>query len=230
MNGLILTAAVSGILLLDNTYAGQFLLSEPIFMLPLLSLFKGDARSAVQAGLNLEFLFLGRLAVGASIPPFAGFAAAVFWGSAVYGCDYTPYRLISLLVLAVPAGYWGRDIDIIIRKFNGHYSEYLFKRVRSTKRLTPLSRGAAVSVAGTFLVNTVNIILLSLLVHYLAGPLSHAVKKIASPQYILKLWQFFPVVGVLFLLDRFNDKRNNAYYVLGICAGIIAGVLFWLLF
>ena len=50
MNGLILTAAVSGILLLDNTYAGQFLLSEPIFMLPLLSLFKGDARSAVQAG------------------------------------------------------------------------------------------------------------------------------------------------------------------------------------
>ncbi len=222
-----LTAAFSSLILLDATYAGQFMLSEPIFMLPLMGFVSGHPGEGMRAGINMEFIFLGRLAVGASVPPFAGFAAAVFWCSAVLSGSFRTPLLVAVFLLSLPAGYWGREVDIFVRRINGVISEYVFEDVVSKGKFSKISSGMFMSLALTFFINLVNICVLSWVVSTAAARVEALMGGIMDAHYIGEVWRYLPLAGMLFLLDRFNDKRNNGYFIAGITGGLLAGVIFW---
>ncbi|MEZ4485509.1 MAG: PTS sugar transporter subunit IIC [Syntrophotaleaceae bacterium] len=69
LSALGVTVAVAIICGLDRTAAGQFMLCRPIVAAPLTGWLLGEASIGLQVGAMLELLWLGRLPVGAAIPP-----------------------------------------------------------------------------------------------------------------------------------------------------------------
>jgi len=222
-----LSTLLASILMLDVTYIGQFMLSEPIFMLPLLGVISGRPEDGILAGMNLEFVFLGRLAVGASIPPSAGFAAAVFWGAALLGREGAEWYLPALFFPALIAGYWGREIDHLFRKLHNGWSESAFTSFARSGRYARFFRYGALSTLLFVLANWVSILLLSWGIHKGTHLLSSFWKEAFHGAYVAMIWRGLPVMGALFLLDRFNDKKNNGYLIGGIAGGLLMGGVLW---
>ncbi|HPE28733.1 MAG TPA: PTS sugar transporter subunit IIC [Candidatus Mcinerneyibacteriales bacterium] len=225
----LLSTLLASILILDVTYVGQFMLSEPIFMLPLLGLISGQPREGILAGMNLEFVFLGRLAVGASIPPSAGFAAAVFWGAVLLNRGGAEWYLPALFFPSLLAGYWGREIDHLFRKAHNGLSESAFRSFSRSGRYSRFSRFGAVSLLLFVLANWASILLLSWGIHKGTLLLSSFWGDSFHGGYVAMIWKGLPVMGVLFLLDRFHDKKNNGYLLGGMAGGLLLGGVLWAL-
>lgn len=108
---------------LDRTAAMQFMLSRPLVAAPATGLLLGDFWIGLQVGILLELLWLGRLPVGAAIPPddtqiaVAGTTLAIVMG-AWTGWVGLPMVLLSLLV-SLPLGKVGQVFDRFARYGNG---------------------------------------------------------------------------------------------------------------
>ena len=225
----LVSTLLASILILDVTYFGQFMLSEPLFMLPLLGLISGQPQEGILAGMNLEFVFLGRLAVGASIPPSAGFAAAVFWGAALLNRGGAEWYLPALFFPSLLAGYWGREIDHLFRKAHNSWSESAFHAFARSGRYAKFFRYGAGSALLFVLANWASIILFSWGIHKGALLLSSFWEEAFHGAYVSMLWKGLPVMGSLFLLDRFHDKKNNGYLIGGMAGGLLLGGVLWAL-
>jgi len=73
----VLSAALSGLLGLDAVQAGQFLLSRPAFVGPLLGWLNGCPLEGARLGILLELLYIDFIPVGGVVPPNGTAAAAV---------------------------------------------------------------------------------------------------------------------------------------------------------
>ncbi|HDS02692.1 MAG TPA: hypothetical protein ENN72_03175 [Firmicutes bacterium] len=222
-----LSTLLAAFLILDMTYIGQFMLSEPLFMLPLLGAVSGHTAEGITAGMNLEFIFLGRLAVGASIPPSAAFSGAVFWGGFLLTRGDGAWVMPALFFPSVIAGYWGRSIDHFFRKLHNEWAEAAFEAFGKHGKYS-FFLGQGLVSAGVFVfINWVSILLLSWSVHKIAVWSAPLWQNFFQEHYLLMIWKAMPVMTVLFLLDRFNDRKNNPYLVGGILAGLTAGGILW---
>jgi PTS system mannose-specific IIC component len=107
---------------LDRTAAFQLMLARPVVAAPLAGWAAGDAAAGLQAGLLVELLWLGRLPVGAAIPPddtqvavgSTVLAIALGPGLALPGL---PLLLLCVLV-AMPLGKVGQLLDHQVRSRN----------------------------------------------------------------------------------------------------------------
>ncbi|MDO8806157.1 MAG: PTS sugar transporter subunit IIC [Elusimicrobiota bacterium] len=106
----VLSSALSGLLGLDAVQAGQFLLSRPAFVGPVLGWLNGCPLEGARLGILLELLYIDFIPVGGVVPPNGTAAAAAgvlahsagglapslcfFWGLAA-GTLFSPieYRL-----------------------------------------------------------------------------------------------------------------------------------------
>ncbi|WP_305041232.1 PTS sugar transporter subunit IIC [Geoalkalibacter sp.] len=114
---------LAGLLLgLDRTAAGQFMLARPVVAGPLTGWLVGDPLVGLQVGALVELLWLGRLPVGAAIPPddtqvaVAGTVLAVAAGH-YYALEGMLLILLSVLV-AMPLGKIGQIFDRLARSRN----------------------------------------------------------------------------------------------------------------
>jgi mannose PTS system EIIC component len=118
----LLAGVVAVIAGLDRTAAFQFMLSRPIVAAPLTGLLLGSPLTGLQVGALIELLWLGRLPVGAAIPPddtqvaVGGTAIAVGMGSAL-GMAGFPFAILATLV-ALPLGKVGQLFDRAARHWN----------------------------------------------------------------------------------------------------------------
>jgi PTS system mannose-specific IIC component len=87
---ILLIAAVGGLLGLDRTALGQFMISEPIVAAPLMGWFLGDTAAGVVIGVVLEMLWVLDLPVGTFVPADSTIAAVVATGIAVLGSNGGP--------------------------------------------------------------------------------------------------------------------------------------------
>ncbi|MDO3379385.1 PTS sugar transporter subunit IIC [Geoalkalibacter halelectricus] len=108
---------------LDRTAAGQFMVSRPIVAGPLTGLLIGDPLIGLQVGALVELLWLGRLPVGAAIPPddtqvaVSGTVLAVA-ASGRFSVEGTLLILFCVLV-AMPLAKVGQIFDRLARNRNG---------------------------------------------------------------------------------------------------------------
>lgn len=120
--GYLLSAFVAVVAGLDRTAALQIMISRPIIAAPLTGWLLGEPMIGLQVGGLIELLWLGRLPVGAAIPPddtqvaVAATALTVIMGErlALYGF---PFLLLCTLV-ALPLGKIGQLIDRLVRNRN----------------------------------------------------------------------------------------------------------------
>ncbi|AJF06987.1 PTS sugar transporter subunit IIC [Geoalkalibacter subterraneus] len=113
---------IAVVLGLDRTAAFQLMISRPIVAGPLTGFVLGDAWVGLQIGALVELLWLGRLPVGAAIPPDdtqVTVAATVLSVAAASRFDGSPtaWALFCLLT-AMPFGKVGQMFDRYVRERN----------------------------------------------------------------------------------------------------------------
>lgn len=115
-------AGVSLLAGLDRTALFQWMVSRPIVAAPLTGWLLGDVVTGLQIGALLELLWLGRIPVGASIPPddtqvaVGGVCLALTQPSGA-GMSTAAFAVLCLLV-ALPFGRLGVFFDRVARRFN----------------------------------------------------------------------------------------------------------------
>jgi len=124
---------IAVVLGLDRTAAFQLMISRPIVAGPLTGFILGDAWIGLQVGALVELLWLGRLPVGAAIPPDdtqVTVAATVLSVVAVSQFDGPPtaWALFCLLA-AMPFGKVGQMFDRLVRERNAELLRHVEKGV-----------------------------------------------------------------------------------------------------
>lgn len=119
----LLAALVSLLAGLDRTAAGQFMLSRPIVAAPLAGWLLGNPMAGLEAGLLVELLWLGRLPIGAAIPPddtqvAVGATALAIGMGELLGLSGFAFTLLAVLV-ALPIGKVGQFFERFARHRNG---------------------------------------------------------------------------------------------------------------
>jgi PTS system mannose-specific IIC component len=109
---------------LDRTAVFQLMISRPIVAAPMTGWLLGDSTTGLQIGAFLELLWLGRIPVGASIPPddtqvaigSTCLAITQYPGAPI---PLTAFAILCLLV-ALPFGKVGEFFDRVARRLNGN--------------------------------------------------------------------------------------------------------------
>jgi PTS system mannose-specific IIC component len=118
---LLLTSFVAIVCGLDRVAALQFMLSRPIVAGPLTGLVLGEPLVGLQVGMLVELLWLGRLPVGASIPPddtqiaIGGTFLSIMFATPAIS---TPVTIICCLLIAIPLAKSGQFFDRMARQAN----------------------------------------------------------------------------------------------------------------
>lgn len=212
---------------LDRTAVLQVMISRPLVAAPLTAWVLGDPFIGLQIGMLVELLWLGRLPVGAAVPPddtqvaIAASVLTIALGKLLQ-VSGTELLLLCLLV-AIPLGKVGQYFDRSARQFNVRLSKQaeaalsggnLFAvELQHLRGLLSFSLAAlgtyAVIVAGGLL-----------LIPFVWPLVQHSLQHSAS-----WLQLALPLVGVAVILGTINVSRAMTLF----CASFgMAFLLLWL--
>lgn len=209
------TVAVSVLCGLDRTAAGQFMLCRPIVAAPLTGWLLGEASMGLQVGAMLELLWLGRLPVGAAIPPddsqvAVGCTFLAVMAHAQTGLPPQALAAASLLV-GMPFGKTGQLFDRLARLVNARLLNRAELALDSGRfevldklHLRGLWHFAIASLATLAVVIGGGMLCLPLLCTYLEHSL------VAAAPW---LWLLFPLVGVGSLFSGLKVPRGSLLFV-----------------
>jgi PTS system mannose-specific IIC component len=213
---------------LDRTAALQFMVSRPIVAAPLTGWLLGDAFVGLQVGILLELLWLGRLPVGAAIPPddtqiaVGSTLLAVTMGN-MLGLSGLAFIILCTLT-AIPLGKGGQLFDRMARHWNGKLLDRTKAALAAGKleaveqnHLRGLVHFALSSLATFAVIVTVG----SLFLYYFAPLL---INPVADAANWLRL--AFPVVGTAIIIGTVNVSRSLTIFGVSFAATLL---MLWLL-
>jgi PTS system mannose-specific IIC component len=107
---------------LDRVALVQIMISRPLVAGPLTGWLLGNPMAGLEVGMLLELLWLGRLPVGAAIPPddtqvAVGATVLTLTVGPVLGLKGMPFVILAVLV-AIPLGKFGQVFDRLARHAN----------------------------------------------------------------------------------------------------------------
>jgi PTS system mannose-specific IIC component len=213
---------------LDRTAAFQFMVSRPIVAGPLTGCLLGDAMAGLQIGGMIELLWLGRLPVGAAVPPddtqvAIGATVLAVSMSGVPGFSGLPFILLCTLV-AMPLGKVGQYLDRGVRHWNGRILQQA-EMALADGRLQDVEKcnlwgivHFAISSLGTFSV------IVGVGALFLRGLAPWLLTPAADTANWLKL--AFPLVGVAGVLCTINVKGARTLFAASFSTALL---ILWLL-
>ncbi len=212
---------------MDRVALIQFMISRPLVAGPLTGLVLGNPLVGLEVGMLLELLWLGRLPVGAAIPPddtqvAVGATVLALSMGPLIGVSGMPLLILCVLV-AIPLGKFGQVFDRLARQVNDRLA------LNGKKALAAGDYSGAerthllglVSFATASLATAVMIVLCGSFILSLTAPfLIDAVREAGlSLQYSLIL------VGAAVLLGTINVNRSISLF----CAAFVGTLLvLWL--
>ncbi len=222
----LLTGVLAMLAGLDRMALLQFMVSRPIVAAPLAGLLMGNPLVGLEIGTMLELLWLGRLPVGASIPPddtqvAIGATVLALSMERLLGMSGMPVVILCVLT-AVPLGKFGQLFDRLARHANG----------LTLKRNKALETGESVALERLHLKGLINfalaglatyssILLIGVLLLYNFAPLVIDLVREAG----LGLQYSFTLVGSAALLGLINIARGMSLF----CASFAGTLLvLWL--
>jgi mannose PTS system EIIC component len=228
LSALCIGALVAVVVGLDRTAALQLMISRPLVAGPLAGWLLGEPLTGLLIGALVELLWLGRLPVGAAIPPddtqvaVAASVLTIGLGPQLALSQF-PLALLCTLV-AMPLGKVGQLFDRWARQRNGRLllgaeAAVLAGELRAIPRqhLWGLGHFALASLA-TYLVIVLSGWGLLLL---LASSLVEPIARVGN-----WLWLAFPLVGTAALLATINVGRSLTLFS---AAFVGAFLMLWLL-
>jgi PTS system mannose-specific IIC component len=223
----LLAGLVSMLTGLDRVALVQFMISRPLVAGPLTGWVLGSPLIGLEVGMLLELLWLGRLPVGAAIPPddtqvAVGATVLALSMGPLLGLSGMPLVILAVLI-AIPLGKFGQVFDRLARHANDRLAVSGHKDLM-TGNISGLERKhlfGLVSFALASLATVVVIVLIGSFVLYSVTPfLIGAVREAGlSLQYSLVL------VGAAVLLGTINVNRSVSLF----CAAFTGTLLvLWL--
>ena len=206
-----LVAMVTG---LDRVALVQAMISRPLVAAPLIGWLLGNPLVGLEVGMLLELLWLGRLPVGAAIPPddtqvAVGATVLALTIGPLLGMKGMPFVILSVLV-AIPLGKFGQVFERLARHANDRLAiagcnALMAGSTKGLERyhLLGLASFALASLATAFVIILVG----SFVLYSLAPLLIGAVREAGlSLQYSLVL------VGAAVLLGTINVNRSISLF------------------
>ncbi|HKJ28739.1 MAG TPA: PTS sugar transporter subunit IIC [Desulfuromonadales bacterium] len=199
---------------LDRVALVQFMISRPLVAAPLTGLVLGNPLLGLEVGMLLELLWLGRLPVGAAIPPddtqvAVGATVLAFSMGQMLGLGGMPMVILAVLV-AIPLGKFGQIFDRLARNVNDRLAVAGLKALGSgnTNGLERRHLMGLISFAVSSLATACVIVLIgSVVLFYTAPQLIGAVRDTGlSLQYSLI------IVGAASLLGTINVNRSISLF------------------
>ncbi len=199
---------------LDRVALVQVMISRPLVAAPLTGLVLGNPLLGLEVGMLLELLWLGRLPVGAAIPPDdtqVAVGATVLAFSMGQMLDLVGMPMVILAVLvAIPLGKFGQIFDRLARNVNDRLAVAGLKALGNgnTNGLERFHLMGLVSFAVSSLATACVIVLIgSVILFYTAPQLIGAVRETGlSLQYSLI------IVGAASLLGTINVNRSISLF------------------
>jgi PTS system mannose-specific IIC component len=199
---------------LDRVALVQVMISRPLVAAPLTGLVLGNPLLGLEVGMLLELLWLGRLPVGAAIPPDdtqVAVGATVLAFSMGQMLDLVGMPMVILAVLvAIPLGMFGQIFDRLARKVNDRLAVSGLKALGNgnTNGLERRHLMGLISFAVSSLATACVIVLIgSVILFYTAPQLIGAVRDTGlSLQYSLV------IVGAASLLGTINVNRSISLF------------------
>lgn len=220
-----LIAVVAG---LDRTAAFQFMVSRPIVCGPLTGWAIGEPMIGLMVGALIELLWLGRLPVGAAIPPDdtqVAVGATLLSASMqnAFAVSSTAVVLLSLLI-AMPLGKIGQFFDRRVRYFNSRFVRQAERDLDEghVARVPRQHLRGVLSFAFASLATVVVIVTAGSLIMTLLGPL--VLGRIEGMKNWLML--AFPLVGTAVILGTINVSRAMTLFCSSFATALL---LMWLL-
>ncbi|MGK2905131.1 MAG: PTS sugar transporter subunit IIC [Desulfuromonadales bacterium] len=212
---------------LDRVALIQIMISRPLVAGPLTGWVLGHPLVGMEVGMLLELLWLGRLPVGAAIPPddtqvaVGATVLAISMGH-ILNLNGMPMVILSVLI-AIPLGKFGQLFDRLARHVNGRLavSGHLALMTGNTSSLERYHLLGLASFALASLATAFVIVLSGSFVLYFMAPLFIGAVREAglSLQYSLVL------VGAASLLGTINVNRSISLF----CAAFTGTMLvLWL--
>jgi len=116
MNYELLTVSfVGGLLSLDSTVFGQFMISRPIVAGPVIGWLCGDVKTGLLIGAMIELLWIGVVPVGVGVPPDSAIVCIV---ATAIAANKVPDAAAIAIIFSVPLGIIFKRLDIAHRKWN----------------------------------------------------------------------------------------------------------------
>ena len=199
---------------LDRVALVQVMISRPLVAAPLTGLVLGNPLLGLEVGMLLELLWLGRLPVGAAIPPddtqvAVGATVLAFSMGQMLGLGGMPMVILAVLV-AIPLGKFGQIFDRLARNVNDRLAVAGLKALGSgnTNGLERRHLMGLISFAVSSLATACVIVLIgSVVLFYTAPQLIGAVRDTGlSLQYSLI------TVGAASLLGTINVNRSISLF------------------
>lgn len=154
---LLITSIFGGVVSLDRTCLGQFMVSRPIVAAPLLGLVLGCPNEAIFIGLVYELLFVRSLPVGAHVPYHPLYPSLIAVTITAVTAHFGPGTFQSAsaaIIISLPSAAVDRIADLSWRRSN----ERLVTRATAYVRLEKYRAARAIHMASlgrSFLMNTV---------------------------------------------------------------------------
>ena len=212
---------------LDRVALVQAMISRPLVAAPLTGWLLGNPMLGLEVGMLLELLWLGRLPVGAAIPPddtqvAVGATVLALSLGPLLGLQGMPMVILSVLV-AIPLGKFGQVFDRLARHVNDRLAVSGERALMagSTRGLERNHLFGLASFALASLATALVIVLVGSFILYAAAPfLIGAVREAGlSLQYSLIM------VGAASLLGTINVNRSISLF----CAAFTGTLLvLWL--
>jgi mannose PTS system EIIC component len=212
---------------LDRTAAGQFMVSRPIVAAPLVGWLLGAPLAGLQVGAMVELLWLGRLPIGAAIPPddtqvaIGATVLTIMLGPLLY-LDGVSFAVLCLLV-ALPLGKVGQIFDRLARQGNDGLLRRAQEAVEGGQlegaercHLRGLGHFAMSSLATFVLIVAGGSLLLNRFAEVFIKPV-HA----ATPWLLL----LFPLLGTAMLLGTANVSRAMTLFIASFATALL---MLWL--
>ncbi|NIQ94939.1 MAG: PTS sorbose transporter subunit IIC [Desulfuromonadales bacterium] len=210
LSSLVLAGAAAFVCGLDRTAALQVMISRPIVAAPLTGLLLGEPMIGLQVGALMELLWLGRLPLGAAIPPddtqvavgatFLAIALGTLTG--LKGLEFT---VLSTLI-ALPLGKAGQYFDRAARHWNSRVQSDVEKALdEGNARKAERQNWWGVVHFGVSSLGTFAAIALfgSLLLFYFAPIM---LEPLGNSAHWIRL--VFPLIGVANILGTINVSRS----------------------
>jgi len=210
----LLAGMISMLTGLDRVAFVQVMISRPLVAGPLTGWVLGDPLTGLEVGMLLELLWLGRLPVGAAIPPDdtqVAVGATVLAASTghIVGLNGMPLVILSVLI-AIPLGKFGQVFDKLARHVNDRlaltgYNALMSGNTAKMERchLSGLVSFGLASLATALVIVLVGTFVLFSLAPFLIGAIQEAG---LSLQYSLIL------VGAAVLLGTTNVNRGISLF------------------
>jgi len=199
---------------LDRTAAFQVMISRPIVAAPLTGWLLGEPQAGLQIGALLELLWLGRLPVGAAIPPddtqvaVASTLLTVTMGESLHLAGL-PLLLLCTLV-AMPLGKIGQAVERAARNWNGRLVGAADAALEAGDlaaaercHLWGLAHFALASLVGFAAIVLAGTLALHALAPFLAAPVADAAGRLRLT---------FTLVGVAIILGSLNVRRARTLF------------------